>query len=204
MIECHYKFKSKNFDDFFNKKFNESFAATVIKEALLFQTYRHGNDLDEPDFIFDEKEWFEIALICDSKKKNNLIQRIIKQNLKSDDVEEELLGMIRESVEKKSQKNYIDTHPNLCLICPLPIIDWISDEFDAVELIFSSKKRRTFDNIYTNYVKKGIFKEVFLMVPDIAGTWWMIDLKNKRIPFEGNLQDKNYPYYIMLQSNNDI
>ncbi len=198
MLECNYKFTEKNIGKLFDSrsKFSEYFASAILKEAFDFNSVRHGNDLDEPDLLFDETEWFEISLICDSKKRNNLVQRIKNRNFKSDDVEEELLNMIQERIEDKSHKKYIDIHPNLCLICPVPMIDWVAD-FSDIELIFTSEKQKCFNQLYRKYVESGTFKNIFIIVPSIDATWTLIDLRNKRISFEDDLNNANYPYYIM-------
>ena len=57
-------------------KINEHFAAAIIAEAFGFDSAKHGTDKGTPDWLFDEKEWFEITLISDSKRHDNLIQRI--------------------------------------------------------------------------------------------------------------------------------
>ena len=196
MLECHYKFTEKNIDNLFVKKINEDFAELILRESFGFKTSIHGNDEDEPDLLFDEKEWFEITLICDSKKRNNLVQRIKSRNFKSDDVEEELLTMIEERIKDKTTKKYINIHSNLCLICPVPMIDWVAD-FSDIELIYTSKKQKCFNNLYRKYVESGTFKDIFIIVPSIDASWTLIDLKNKRFNFDVDLTNENYPYYIM-------
>ena len=196
---CIYRFElqSKNFNNFFNHKFNENFASTILKHVFGYSLCNHGNDLNEPDLLFDGKEWFEIALICDSKKRNNLVQRIINGQFKSEDVEIDLLCMMQERIKDKSTKKYVNIHPNLCLICPVPMIEWIAP-ISNIDMLFYSTKQKFFDNLYSEYVERGLFNDIYIIVPNIDASWTLIDLKGKRACFKGKQDDINYPYYIIV------
>ena len=189
-------FSGNNFNHFFEKSFNENFAASAIKSIFGYSSYIHGNDVDKPDFLFDENEQFEIALICDTKKRDNLVQRILRKNFVSDDVEKELLSMIHERIEDKSRKKYINLHPNLCLICPVPMLDWIAPP-SCLDILYTSERRDFFDLLYIEYIETGIFKNIFILVPNVDASWTLIDLNSGMFDYEGDLNDPNYPYYLM-------
>lgn len=189
-------FNGYNFNCFFEKSFNEKFAASAIKSIFGYSACNHGNDADVPDYLFDEKEWFEISLICDSRKRNNLVQRILHKNFVSEDVENELLIMIHERIEDKSRKKYINLHPNLCLICPVPMLDWIAPP-SCLDALYTSERREFFDLLYSEYVETGIFKNVFILVPNVDSSWTLIDFNGMMLDFEGDINDPDYPYYFM-------
>ena len=200
MIEIPFHGYCENFEHFFEKRVNEEFAAKVLQSVFRFQSVKHGQDGTEADLIFDEEYAFEITLICDKKKHNNLIQRVLKvyhklEQFHSDDIQGEVLSMIDSCIEKKDKKRYANQPVNLCLISPFPMFSWIDGSMDEMELLFVTPKSRIFDFLFEKYVKTKIFGNIYILLPDIDKSWWIIDLKGKRRQYKGNIADKNYPYF---------
>ena len=194
MTVIHFEFSSQNFENFFSKRFNEDFCARVLKRVFNFSAVRHGNDLNEPDLICDDRELFEVVLISDKKKHGNLIQRMQSKSLHSEDIDTELLDMIEERIADKSKKNYINMRPNLCLISSIPVIDWLGPN-NVIDTLFVSERRLKFDCFYEKYVETKVFKNIFLLIPSLDADWWLMDLKNGRWNYEGDTNDSSYPYF---------
>lgn len=189
-----------NFNHFFEKNVNEQFASNVLQKVFSFRTVRHGQDGTEADLIFDEKYAFEITLICDKKKHRNLIQRLLRayqriETFHSDDIEGEILSMIEDCVAKKANKQYTNNNINLCLIVPFPMVSWIDGSMDVVEMLFVTPKSKVFRELQYKYLQTQKFKNIYILLPDVDKSWWIIDLKGKRRQYKGNIADKNYPYF---------
>ena len=200
MLEIPFEGYCGNFDHFFEKQVNEEFAANVIQDILSFRTLRHGKDGSEADLIFDEEHAFEVTLICDKKKHNNLIQRLLTAyqglgSFHSDDIQGEILSMIETCVAKKAQKQYTGEDMNLCLIVPFPMVSWVDGSMDVIEMLFVTPKSKVFYNLRNKYLQTKKFKNIYILLPDVDKSWWIIDLKGKRRQYKGNIADKNYPYF---------
>ena len=193
-MTVYFDFQSHNFDNFFSKECNEPFCANVLKSLFSFDSVKHGNDADEPDLFFDDKELFEVALISDKKKHGNLIQRIKSGSLHSEDIDTELFSMIEERIEDKSKKCYINMHPNLCLISSIPLLDWICSD-EIIDKLYISERRKKFNSLYEKYVKAQVFKNIFLLIPSPDEDWWLIDLKYGKWNYEGDKNDPSYPFF---------
>lgn len=189
-----------NFEHFFEKRVNEEFATIVLQKIFQFQTVRHGQDGIEADLIFNEKHAFEITLICNKKKHNNLIQRfqigMNGEGFHSDDIQGEILSMIETCVDKKSKKEYANKGTNLCLICPFPMMSWIAD-IDVIELIFVTRKTICFNELIKRYVETKLFKCIYVLVPNIDGTWWVLDISGKKYQYVPDHAINNYPFYML-------
>ena len=189
-----------NFEHFFEKRVNEEFANNVLQDVFSFQTVRHGKDGLEADLIFDEEHAFEITLVCDKKKHNNLIQRLLTAYqgvglFHSDDIQGEILSMIETCVAKKAQKQYTGNDVNLCLIVPFPMLSWVDGSMDVIEMLFVTPKSKVFYNLRNKYLQTKKFKNIYILLPDVDKSWWILDLKGKRRQYKGNIADKNYPYF---------
>lgn len=201
MLEIPFSVVSKNFEEFFNKNINEYFAEQVIKKIFNFNSCKHGQDGTEADLIFDKEHAFEITLICDKKKHNNLIQRIHKgmngDGFHSDDIVGEIISMIETCIYNKSKKEYANKETNLCLICPFPMMSWIED-MGVIELIFVTSKAIYFNELIKRYIETKIFKSIFILVPNIDGSWWMLDVAGKKYQYTNDGTIKNYPFFMLI------
>lgn len=200
-LEIPFSVACGNFEHFFKKQINEEFVAKVLQNVFRFHSVRRGQDGIEPDLIFDEKHAFEITLICDKKKHNNLIQRIQKGmnggGFHSDDIVGEILSMIETCVYNKSKKEYANKETNLCLICPFPMMSWIAD-MDVIELIFVTQKVVCFDGLIKRYIETKLFKCIYVLVPNINGTWWVLDITGKKYQYIPDNTIKNYPFFMLV------
>ena len=200
MIEIPFGGYCANFEHFFEKRVNENFAATILQNVFGFQTVRHGHDGTEADLIFDKKNAFEITLVCDRKKHNNLIQRFLgpfqgHQAFKSSDIEGEVLSMIECCIAKKANKRYSNNDVNLCLISPFPMVDWIYENMDKLNILFVTPKTVIFRDLQDKYLRTNKFKNIYILLPDTDKSWWIIDLEEGRWQYKGTTLNENHPYF---------
>lgn len=202
IYEFYFQAEAKNFEKIFNKQTNEAFAAKVLQNVFSFQTVRHGIHGKEADLIFDENESFEITLICDKQKRDNLIQRIQGvrrgQGFFSEVAEKEILKYIPIRIEEKKVKSYRTESTNLCLISPLPIIDWAKKK-DVIYFLFNTGEHEL-ERLCEKYIEET-FKNIYILFPSIDADWWIIDIKeNKKYQYRGDKRDPQYPYFIKIAS----
>ena len=201
VVEIPFCGETKNFEHFFEKRVNEEFAAKVLQSVFRFQMVRHGKDGTEADLIFDEEYAFEITLVCDKKKHNNLIQRLLRayqriETFHSDDIEGEILSMVEDCVAKKANKQYANNDVNLCLVVPFPMVSWIDGSMDIIEMLFVTPKSKVFNNLRDKYLQTKKFKNIYILLPDIDKSWRVIDLKGSKRQYRGNVVGASYPYFI--------
>ena len=207
MLEVPFEGYCGNFEHFFEKRVNEEFANNVIQDVFSFQSVRHGKDGLEADLIFDEEHAFEITLICDKKKHNNLIQRLLTAYqgvglFHSDDIQGEILSMIETCVAKKAQKQYTGEDVNLCLIVPFPMVSWVDGSMDVIEMLFVTPKSKVFYNLRNKYLQTKKLKNIYILFPDIDKSWWVIDLKQGKWQYKETTSNMTYPYFEAMSIEN--
>lgn len=194
--------------NFFHKSVNEPFIQKIMSIVLERKNWTHGNpDLLEPDYFCDGDP-FEFTIASDKKKKNNFVQKYQVGRYSSEDVETDIFGYINVALKSKAQKKYSASGVHLCVLCPVDRTSWILDKCGSVTYcIFDSKRKEFFSEIKQNYIENGLFKNIFIIFPDMYARWWIWDvltnakssiqlspsqIMNKKLPFilEQNIFDK--------------
>ncbi len=193
----YFKMCAKNFNQFFKQGVSEKFAQKVLQQVFDFHSVRHGEHGTEADLIFDEKEAFEITLISDKKKHGNFVQRIVNRFFHSEDVESEVLALLKSSIERKLKKKYRTQETNLCLILPVPIMNWI-ELSPIIELLYNNPRKIWFKALFNEYVVTKKLKNVYVLLPGMDCLWYLIDFKDFKEPYQGDLEDEDYPYFQLI------
>ena len=202
--EYSFEYIERLSDDFFNKRINEAFAKKVLCSIFSVNDVRDGDPVQfEPD-IFLNNVPFEITLVSDRKKQRSFIQRLKnsrKNGFESDDIGEELLSMIAESIMDKASKKYSVPMPYLCLIVPIPMMEWLGKGYGSIiEDLFITRHAYCFHKLKEIFINRDIFSNIFLLVPSLDGTWWCIDMKTDlMIQYRGDFNDPSYPYYMEIE-----
>ncbi|MBQ7291108.1 MAG: hypothetical protein IJW76_05230 [Clostridia bacterium] len=190
---------------FFDKNHNEKFCVQVISNLFNIapsDIYWGNPNKREPD-VYIKNHPFEITLVSDKHKTKNLIQRLKKRmsdGFSSDDIQKELLDMIQERANDKSQKRYCDT-PTLCMMVPVPAIDWVAKayESDIIDKLFVSERQIVFGKLKKEYIDTKKFTNIFILVPSLDTSWVLIDVStDNMLIYQGDVSDDNYPYYEVI------
>ncbi len=164
-------------ENFFDKVVNEDFIQKIMQRALQRDDWRIGNaDLLEQD-RFCGKTPFEFTIASDNKKKNTFVQKMRFAKYTSKDVENDMFGYITTALKKKAEKEYANSNTHLCVLCIEELTSWVLDEYFASWTFFVHDRRKEyFDTIKADYIESGIFKNIFIIFPDIFATWWVWDV----------------------------
>lgn len=194
-----YRFEEHFPEGFFNKEVNEPFLQKVMSAVLDGEKWTPGNpDKFEPDYFCGDVP-FEFTLASNSKKKNNLIQRLQRGDYSSEDLEREVTSYIEERVEDKAHRNYSVSNVHLCVLCVLDLFNWVSDEYGSVtHIITDYPRQQLFKRLKEQYIDTGIFSNIFLVFPDICAKWWVWDvLSGKKAAVQltdEQIESGDYPY----------
>ncbi len=171
--------------DFPNKEVNEPFIKRILSEVLKNNNWEKGDpNKGEPDYFCDGMP-FEFTLASDSKRKNNFIQRYFSlgksRGYSSDNVEQDVFSYISERIEEKAKKNYSVENVNLCVLCLLDMINWVSDFYGSyTHVIADNPRKEFFKKIRNNYIEAGVFNDIYLLFPDMTARWWVYEVMSEK------------------------
>ena len=191
-------------DSFFNKECNESFCGKVLCTVFHKTNYRKGDPKkSEPDLFIDDVP-FEVTIVSDKNKHNNLVQRMLNRwnsGFSCDDINREILKMIDDRIRDKANKHYCTPCPYLCLIVPLPMISWLKRVYAQIlSTVFSDDEAKQLQEYKTQYIDTCVFSSIFVLFPDLNQCWWILDLKTRNmVPYQGDINDASYPYYQTIE-----
>jgi hypothetical protein len=187
--------------NFFNKEINEPFIRDVMADVLNIANWKQGNpNAFEPDYFGDGVP-FEFTIASDSKKKNNFIQRISRGKYASENIENDVTGYIRERIKDKATKKYSVDGVHLCVLCLLDMFLWVSDEYGSVTHCLTDYNRiQFFQEMRSEYIKNGVFNNIFIIFPDMCGKWWVFDVLTDRksavVLTTNDIKSNKYPFVI--------
>ena len=165
-------------ENFFDKATNEDFIQKIMQRALQRDDWRVGNaDLFEQD-RFCGKTPFEFTIASDKKKKNTFVQKMRLAKYTSNDVDNDMFEYITTALEKKAEKEYANSNTHLCILCIEELTSWVFDEyFESWTFFVCDRRKEYFDTIKADYIENGIFKNIFIIFPDIFAKWWVWDVR---------------------------
>ena len=164
-------------ENFFDKTVNEDFIQKTMQLALERDDWRVGNaNLFEQD-RFLGKNPFEFTIASDKKKKNTFVQKMRLAKYTSNDVDNDMFEYITTALEKKAEKEYANSNTHLCILCIEELTSWVLDEyFESWTFFVYDRRKEYFDTIKADYIENGIFKNIFIIFPDIFAKWWVWDV----------------------------
>ena len=198
--------------NFFSKKVNEPFIKNIMNVALKLPdgTWREGNsDIFEPDYFYNNIP-LEFTIASDK----HFIERLRFGSFSTENKEQSAIKQITTSIEKKTEKKYSVTPVYLCVLCLLDMTSWVLDEYGSCTyFLLDGTRENFFKEIKTKYVDTGIFKDIFLIFPDMTSSWWVWsideDQRTEILLTVDNIKNKDVPYVIeksaynkMIEENN--
>lgn len=190
--------------NFFNKEVNEEFIKLTMKSVLPIGEWVKGvAEKNEPDYIYN-KVPFEFTLASDKCKKNNkdnFINKLRTITYTSNNTEDDAINYIKNQIEVKANKKYSLENVHLCILSLIEKFDWVSDEYGSYTHDLIDYKRESFFNeIKKNYIDTNIFKNIFIIFPDMTSFWWVWDVaSDKKISLRVTpqmMESEKYPYFI--------
>lgn len=187
--------------NFFHKSVNEPFIQQIMSIVLDRKNWTPGDpDLFEPDYFCDGVP-FEFTIASDKRNKNNFIQRYRFGQYTSEDVENDVFGYIDTALRSKAEKNYSVTNVHLCVLCLIDGTSWVMDKYGSVTYDSVNERREAFfSEVRDRYINSKIFKNIFLIFPDMCANWWVWDmLTNKRSSVQllpSDLMSQKFPFII--------
>lgn len=187
--------------NFVHKSVNEPFIQEIMGLALGRRNWSQGNpDKFEPDYFCDGMP-FEFTIASDRKKKKNYIQRFRSATYESENVENDVIQYIRESVQQKLSKQYSISNVHLCVLCLMDLTDWVLDEYGSITHHLTDYIREEFFLwIKQQCIETKKFNNVFVIFPDMFSKWWVWDVltgckANIQLSAEDMLGGK-YPFWV--------
>lgn len=187
--------------NFFSKTVNEPFIKSTMESVLGKSVWRQGNpDKQEPDYFCNGVP-FEFTIASDTRRKNNLVQHLIRRDYQSDDLQKDVFSFIEERIADKATKKYTVRNIHLCVLCLLEMFDWVSDYYGSYtheEVDYS--RQEFFEHLQNLYIRSRIFTNIFIIFPDMAAKWWVFDVKTNHRRFrqlsEQELQNRMVPFVL--------
>lgn len=166
-------------DNFFNKSVNEPFIKELMSLVLEQNDWVCGDpDKFEPDYFCNGTP-YEFTIASDRRKKGNFIQNLCASAYTSEDIEEDFRKYIEESISKKLSKHYSVPDVCLCVLCVIDLTKWVMDEYGSLtHYAVDQPREEIFAWIKERCIETGKFKNVFVIFPDAAATWWAWDVLN--------------------------
>lgn len=167
---------------------SERIAKLFLKDILNVDNIRRGNDkIKEPDYIGEEcgkESGFEVTFAVN---KSLIPQLKGKKSLDREqhNIEDMLIADISGALDRKSKKEYA-CKTNLVVLTVSSLIGWYYFLFDDINT-FPGKlanrmltKRRDvfFEEIYTNYIETGDFKNVYIVHPTLDSRFILFDIRS--------------------------
>ena len=191
-------------ENFLNKSVNEPFIQRIMQIVLGRSNWVPGNaNCFEPDYFCDGIP-FEFTIASDRKNKGNYIQKFVSGRYTTEDMEQDIFQYIRQSVQKKLEKQYSVPNVHLCVLCLMDLTYWVLDEYGSVtHCVLDYTREEFFEWIKGECIDTKKFNNVFVIFPDMAAKWWVWDVKtgykaSVQLSTE-NILSKKYPFWI----NND-
>lgn len=189
---------------------SERIAKMFLKDILNIDNIRRGNDkIKEPDYIGEEcgtEKGFEVTFAVN----NSLIPQLKGRKAldkEKHNIEDMLISDISDALDRKSKKEYV-CETNLVVLTVSSLIGWYYFLFDNIDA-FPGKlanrmltKRRNvfFEEIYTNYIKTGHFKNVYIVHPTLDSRFILFDIRSfaERLDFAACIETdipERFPTY---------
>lgn len=167
-------FYPKNFK---SKSVNEPFIQKMMASVLPVGEWSSGDpDKFEPDYFYNGTP-FEFTLASNSKRKNNFIQRYFGGRFFSEDVEQDVFSYIYERIQDKASRQYSVEGVHLCVLCLLDLSGWVSDYYGSfAHDIVDWQRQEFFIKLRDEFIKTGLFANIFIIFPDPCVTWWVYDV----------------------------
>lgn len=190
-------------NDFFDKNVNETFIKLLIENALSLEPgdWIKGNpNKFEPDY-FHRNIPFEFTIASD-RKNNNVIRKLRNYDYTSDNLEEDVIKYISESIQAKAKKKYSVNNVCLCVLCILDMFNWISDKYGCKSHSISEHIHLNFfKDINNRYIDTEKFANIFIIFPDPSAIWWVCDIKSgEKIGLQLTdkmIFEKKYPFLLL-------
>jgi hypothetical protein len=188
-------------ENFFDKTVNESFIQKIMQKALQREDWGDGNsDRFEQDRLCGNVP-FEFTIASDKRKKNTFVQKMQLGKYASEDVESDMFEYISTALEKKADKKYSHPNTHLSILCIEELTSWIFEEYDAfAAFAVYDRREEYFEEIKAKYLESGIFKNIFIIFPDIFAKWWVWDVKtNNKVSIrlsENDILSKEVPFVL--------
>lgn len=195
--------------DFFKKEVNEEFIKLVMEQVFPKGIWVKGNpNLFEPDYFLN-KSPFEFTIASNKKKKGNFIIQLKTGEYKSENVENDTFSYIEHQIKTKAEKKYSTKNVHLCILCLLDRLQWVSDTYGSyTHFITDVSREQFFNKIKNEYIDTGKFRNIFIIFPDIAASWWVWDvLSNHKIRLQlldSQIQSKKYPFFVIKNIYDEI
>ena len=187
--------------DFFHKSVNEPFIQKIMSIVLERKNWVSGNpNIFEPDYFCDGIP-FEFTIASDKKRKNNFVQRYRFGKYTSEDVDTDIFNYIQQALKSKSEKKYAVPNVHLCVLCLIDGTSWVFDEYGSTTYhLVDGRRKAFFSEIRYRYINSEIFKNIFIIFPDMTAKWWVWDvLTNHRSSVQllpSHLMSKKVPFII--------
>lgn len=186
---------------FFQAEVNERFVAFILEELLKVTFLRHGDPvIGEPDLIFEEGA-VEVTLACNRNTTDSYIRRLQRGDVSSDDVEQDVIRYLRESIAAKATKSYCIPEVTLCVLIPIELYTWVGDAYGSrVLALFSGRRDECLQELRNRYIETQVFDNILILFPDLSAKWWVFDLaSNRRASYQLSFvqfQSGEYPFFI--------
>lgn len=164
-------------ENFKSKSVNEPFIQKIMASVLPDGEWIPGDaSKSEPDYFCNGTP-FEFTLASNSKKKGNFIQRYFGGTFSSEDVEQDVCSYIYERIKDKASKHYSVEGVHLCVLCLLDLSRWVSDYYGSfAHDIVDWQRQEFFIKLRDEFIKTGLFANIFIIFPDPCVTWWVYDV----------------------------
>jgi len=164
-----YKIKYRLFlpPDFLKKEVNERVVFEMLKAAKGFRGARRGIP-PEPDFVVDG-QGIEVTFASGRDHKKDFIRDFCDGLFDPSADQSESIAYINNALERKAGKFYSTPKTSLAILCMLEIFDWVYPE--------SRERDQLFAHIQDEYIRPGIFENVYLLVPSLRQEWFAYDIR---------------------------
>lgn len=161
---------------------SERIAKAFISQILNEKDVTKGNpDIFEPDYISDFNSYEVTFAVASSIIPQ--IKGVRPLEKKPFDIQESLCFDILAASKRKSEKRY-SMAPTLFIITLTPLLEWYYPFYIKTDLFgeiawkaMSQKRNDLFDELYSSYIKTGIFKNVLIVQPTHDEHFVLFDIK---------------------------
>jgi hypothetical protein len=119
----------------------------------------------------------------------------------SEDVESDMFEYISTALEKKADKKYSLPNTHLSILCIEELTSWVFEEYDSfAAFVVYDRREEYFEEIKDKYIESSVFKNIFIIFPDIFAKWWVWDVKtNNKVSIrlsENDILSKEVPFVL--------
>ena len=160
-------------ENFFSKDVNEPFIKEMLETILPKGVWRKGNpNIYEPDYFYNNIP-FEFTIASDK----HFIENLRFKSYETQNQEDDVFKYIETSIKKKVKKKYSTDNVHLCILCLLDMTSWILEDCSqGAFLLVINRKNDFFSLLKEKYISTGKFSNIFLLFPDMFGSWWVLDV----------------------------